>query len=138
MDSDNINKMEFFALKSNLDIEDFGKEFSSYFNLPAMKYDFENDYEWLEVQSEGVIYNISKRKVGVEDEELNFPDECNYSIGLIYTKDFKYGERNVTVESFGSKLALFNNDNIYHYRSWDGVGKNTYMNIVITPASDRL
>lgn len=82
MDIEVTKRLEHICLRSNLDLQAFGERFRKEFALPKMKYDYENETEWVEIEQAGINYNISKpfEEGTLQEWDDTTPEGCNLEL----------------------------------------------------------
>ena len=131
MDTDVIRRLERICLKSDLDLTGFGEKFQNVLTIPEMEYAHENETEWLEIDLDGINYNISRpyEEGTLQEWDDTTPEGCNFGIVLSIHKDHPSVLDNTWVENMVAtickQLATTFNTTVYHHRSFIfGVNKN--------------
>jgi hypothetical protein len=140
MDIQVIKRLEHISLKSELDLMAFGELFQKELTLPTMKYDYENETEWLEIDQDGINYNISRpyKEGTLQEWDDTTPKGCNFGIILSIHKDHPYVLDNKWVDNivgkFCKQLAITYNTTVNHHRSFIfGIGISERKNIMFYP-----
>ena len=105
-----------------------------------MKYDFENETEWLTIDVGGLNYNISRpyEEGTLQEWDDTTPQGCNFGIVLSIHKDNPSVLDNAwvdkTVADICGQLARTFNTTVYHHRTFTfGVDKSERKNIIFNP-----
>ena len=140
MDIQVVKRQEHIALKSSLDLLTFGEKFQKALTLPAMEHDYENETEWLDIEYNGINYNISRpyKEGTLQDWDDTTPEGCNFGIVLSIHKDNPHVLDNTWVDNIVAnvcgQLANTFNTIVYHHRTFTfGKDKSERKNIVFNP-----
>jgi hypothetical protein len=140
MDIEVTKRLEHICLKSDLDLQTFGEKFVTALSLPTMRYDFENETEWLTLDFGDLNYNISRpyEEGTLQEWDETTPHGCNFGIVLSIHKDHPSVLDNAwvdkTVAGICGQLASTFNTTVYHHRTFTfGVDKSERKNIVFNP-----
>ena len=123
-----MERIEHFALLTDLELEDFSLRFEKIFNLTRMNFDYENETEWVEIEHEGVNYNVSRPyEAGVLNGwDSSIPEPCNFGISFGILRKGKVSDDEIN--KFGNLLAVEFQTPVYYHRTWIRVGKNEIRN----------
>ncbi len=140
MDIQTIKRLEHVTLKSDLDLKSFGEKFQKALMLPPMAYDYENETEWLDIDHEGINYNVSRpyQEGTLQEWDDTTPEGCNVAIVLGIHKDHPNVLDDMwvdnTVANICRQLADAFQTTIYHHRTFTfGVDVSERKNIVFNP-----
>lgn len=123
MDIKQIKILEHITLKSDLDLLSFGEKFQDAFTFPAMKRDYENETEWLDIEHDGIGYNISRpyEEGTLQDWDDTTPEGCNFGITLSFHRDHPHVLDNSWVNNLVAnvcvQLTITFNTPVYHHRT---------------------
>jgi hypothetical protein len=140
MDIQVIKRLEHITLKYPVDLLTFGAKFQKTFALPPMKHDFENESEWLEVDLDGINYNVSKpyQEGTLQEWDDTTPEGCNLGIVLSIHKDHPFVHDNMWVDNMVAnvcgQIAKVFDTVVYHHRTFTfGIDKSERKNVVFNP-----
>jgi len=131
MDIQVIKRLEHITLRSDFDLPAFGEKFEKALSLPSMVHDYENETEWLNIEYDGISYNISRpyEEGTLQEWDDTTPEGCNFGIVLSIHKDHPHVLNNVWIDNMVAnicgQLAKTFNTTVYHHRTFTfGVGKS--------------
>ena len=140
MEIQTIKRLEHVALRSDLDLKTFGEKFQNALTLPPMEYDYENETEWLDIDHQGINYNISRpyEEGTLQEWDDTTPEGCNFGIVLGIHKDHPhvFGDTWVdnTIANICRQLAKAFHTLVYHHRTFTfGIDVSERKNIVFDP-----
>jgi hypothetical protein len=142
METDRIKFTEHLAADCPLSLKEFCSSVQKELALPDFEFDYENETEWGTVEHKNIEYNISRPyECGTLHKwDNSVPLNCNFRISLIIPKDSspKYDLNWGLIElvpQIGQTLSNLFKTEIYHHRTWIGVGQNLIRNQVFRPKS---
>ena len=134
IETEQIESMEHLALFANIELKEFCKRFISVLGLPQMKFDYENETEWGDVEHNGIGYNVSKpyKKGMLQEWDSSTPESCNFGICLIFGKGiFTEKIKSEIIQKTGDKLAKEFATTVTYHRTWHGIlEKNTLRTVI--------
>jgi hypothetical protein len=140
MEIEITKRLEHVCLRSDLDLQTFGEQFQQALTLPTMKHDYENETEWLEIDRDGVNYNISRpyQEGTLQEWDDTTPVGCNFGIVLSLHKDHPFVHDNIWVDNMVANvcrhIAMTFNAVVYHHRTFTfGIDKSERKNAIFNP-----
>lgn len=140
MEVSRIRFMECFVVDCPLLLQEFCYSIQQRFELPDFEFDWENETEWGLVEYEGIEYNLSRpfERGTLQEWDESVPAGCNFAITLSVSQE-RLPEQNVEwssaelVPKIGQALADLFERQVYHHRTWLGVGNNLTRKQVFYP-----
>jgi len=140
MDIETIKRLEYVTLQSDLDLMTFGEKFQKALMLPQMDYDYENETEWLDIDHDGINYNVSRpyEEGTLQEWDDTTPEGCNFGIVLGIHKDHPHVLDDTWVDSTVAivcrQLAETFQTTVYHHRTFtSGIDISESKNIAFAP-----
>lgn len=140
MDIQTIRRLEHVTLRSDLDLITFGEKFQKALKLPQMEHDYENETEWLDIEHDGINYNVSRPydEGTLQEWDDTTPEGCNFGIVLGIHKDNPHVLDDTwvdnTVANICRQLADTFQTSVYHHRTFTfGVDVSKRKNILFNP-----
>lgn len=140
MEISRIRFIEHLAIDCPLSLRKFCNKMQRIFRLPDFEFDYENETEWGLVEYEGIEYNVSRpyERGTLQEWDESVPAGCNFGVSLIVSQE-RPPEQNVEwgsaelVPNIGQALADLFERQVYHHRTWLGVGNNLTRKQVFYP-----